>query len=343
MSNRLAIVFLILLFAAAFIKAASKKDAKSLDFGVEMTYFFINDEFDRSSLAIPQTMTGVHLVPTLDVQFDNSLSLHTGVDLLSLSGSEKSIDKNEFLAWFKYSRKNADLYVGSFDKNNLLSNYNEFFFSDSSKYFRNVMKGVFWNIRTKASYFNMWIDWTGMQTDNDREAFFVGSSAHYSMKNIFLEYQAYMFHFARSRVPTPDMFLYDNALLQMDLGWANGITPQTKLKVFAGLLLGYERQRDGISDAYKSIGLIAGLDLYSNRWGISNLIYFGDEKSVFYNRYADILYWNTPFLRANYYLKSELFFNLINHKYLKGRISSVFRFSEGELMFEQKLLFNLRI
>lgn len=345
MIQRFILIIRLLTFALFFYLPVLKaNDSLSLIrsyWGVEMNYFFDNDEFDRSTLAIPQTMTGVHLIPTVGYKFDESLSLSGGLDFLSLAGSTKTIDKLDFLAWFTYTQRNSDLYVGSFTKNRLLSNYNELFFNDSSLYFRNKIKGLYWNLHQDANFFNLWLDWTGMQTDLNRETFFIGSSASVQYRGFFLAYQSYMFHFANAGIRTATKFLHDNALFQLDLGWKGNVTDKYKMVVSTGPFYGYERKRDGHSEPINTLSLTANLHLYSENLGWNNLINLGGSKNKYYDAYAGELYWNTPFVRSNYYVKSELYYKLVKHKHLNGKIFLVLRWSQAEVLFEQKLLFDL--
>jgi len=303
-----------------------------------LNYFFDNTEFDRSSITIPQTMTGVHLSPEIGVKWDSAHSVFAGVEVLKNSGTSNIIDKTDVIAYYQYLTLTSTFRAGSFQREEVLSNYSDLFFQDSVKNFRPLMQGIFWQIKKNSSYFNLWLDWVSHQTNLNREIFFIGSSGHKRLGFLFADFQSYLYHFA-GRANNPYDHLCDNALGHFSVGvdYCNKQGLDTLL--FAvGVLAGFERDRDsGNKRVYTPVGALLRLNAEYRGIGLDNMLYLGQPRMDLYKDFGGNLYWGNPFLRSNYYLESKLYLNVVHTPYVKGRIAGKFHFSEGMLMFEQTL------
>ena len=173
--------------------------AQEFQWNANLNYFFDNNEFAKSTITKDQTMNGVRFSPEFGLSWDTSHSFYAGADLLKISGSQKTIDKVDLIAYYQYHTNKSYFQAGAFPRNKLLSNYSDLFFQDSIQYFHPVMEGLFWQLNSKNAFFNIWLDWNGHQTALNRETFYIGSSAHKSLGNLFIDFQSYMYHFANAR------------------------------------------------------------------------------------------------------------------------------------------------
>jgi len=67
--------------------------AQQYDWRADFHYFFDNTEYEGSSFAEPQTMTGIWLMPEGLVTWQDRHSLHAGVDLLKFPEPMKRLTK----------------------------------------------------------------------------------------------------------------------------------------------------------------------------------------------------------------------------------------------------------
>lgn len=304
----------------------------------KMHYFFDNDEFAGSSFARDKTLSGVHLSPEIGLNLPFNGQIRAGVDMLSLSGSPALVDKAELLAYFRFKDKLNRLYIGNFPKEKTLTNYGDFFFSDSSRYFNPNINGVFVERGNPDQYVQFWMDWTGMQSKFQRETFYLGSSGYIQRGDFFAMYKSYMYHYANSIVRSSDMKVTDNALINILAGWKYEFIPGIEfVQLSAGILAGYERERQGQNAPYTPVGMTARMEFKSKWWGTYTRMYLGQPHNIYFPSQTYHLYWNNPFLRGPYYVRSEWFLNFMKNDYAEGAITAGLHFSEGKMYFEQRL------
>lgn len=301
-----------------------------------LDFFFDNTEFAGSSYTFDQTMSGLHLRPEIGIGWDKKHAIYTGVDLLKKMGSNSTIDQTVFLAYYQYKDKNTFFQVGSFAKNNLFDDYSSFFFQDSVKYYRPAVNGLYLKKGDKSRYYKLWLDWTGLQSPTVRESFFLGATAYNEFnKNLFADFQMYVFHYAGTRPSLPDQHVCENILAQASVGYKYSDKNWNKIIVSAGILAGYERNRKYLNDPYIPIGFVRRVDVEYKRWGTENLIYSGKRRMKLYNEFGNQLYWGNPFLRGSFYWQNKLYWNVIKNRNVTGQLSVRNHISQGRVYTEQ--------
>ena len=337
MSIRAIIIFIFLFFNSFLF-------AQELQWKAGLNYFFDNTEFVRSTLTRDQTMNGVHFSPEIGMSWDSVHAIFGGVNALKISGTKGFVDKVDFTAYYQYQSDNVEFKAGAFPRANLLSNYSDFFFQDSVSNFRPVMQGIFWQVGPKNAYYNIWLDWVSHQTAIDREAFYVGASAHKSFGLFFADFQSYMFHYANVNPTNPDYHVCDNALAHLSVGSAYSNKQGIDTLLFAvGVLGGFERDRGMGDNGYMPVGVVLRLNFQYRGFGTNNTLYMGDARMSMYNKYGGALYWSNPFLRSKSYLESKLYVNVFNNKWLDGKLGMNLHFSEKQIFFEQTFSVNVSL
>lgn len=329
MKNRLYFLIFVMHF---FVPISAQKFV----WNANLNYFFDNTEYAKSTIAKDQTMTGVHIAPEFGLAFDSIHSLYAGVDLLKTAGSQNVIDNIQPIAYYKFQNRKISFYAGAFSRSELLSNYSDLFFQDSVNYYRPTLTGIFWQVGRKESFFNLWLDWNGHQTSSVRETFFVGASAHKKIGMLFTDFQSYMFHFANTRPMNLSYSVCDNLLAHLSVGvdYSNNTGLDTLLFA-AGILAGGERDRALLNGSYFPIGVVFRLNAEYKGFGTQNMLYTGNARDVFYNKYNNEFYWNNPFLRSGFYLQSKWYLDVIRSQSVNGKLSMNLQFSQGKMMFEQ--------
>lgn len=325
---------IIVLFIAVLPLFASGQE---LQWKVNLNYFFDNTEFAKSTLSADQTMAGVHFAPEIGVKFDENQSVFGGMDLLKKSGSVPILDKAKLIAYYQFKNENTFFQAGAFPRGELLSNYSSVFFQDSINFYRPVMEGLYFKKGNENEFINLWMDWTGMQTNKNRETFFLGASGYKSFKTMFFgEFQSYMFHFAGVRPADPYVSVNDYVQGQFSVGakYSND-RGLNNLMFSAGVLASYERDRQHIKNYGTPVGAVIRLNADYKGIGTENTVYIGQPRMVLYYRYGNELYWGNPFYRSTNYIENKIYWNFIENQYVKGQIASKMHYTEGKLMFEQ--------
>lgn len=331
------ITFIILLFASISIIA------QEYHWKVGLDYFFDNIEYQKSSLKDSETMNGIWLTPMAGISWHNNHSLNAGVNLLKIPGTSDIIDKAELKMYYQYKTDNILFRAGSFPRNEVLSNYNTFFFKDSVNNFIPQIQGVFLQIGNNRNYFNAWFDRTGYATTTSREHFFVGLSGKTSNGILFADFQSYMYHYANTKPATPGQGVSENMQLQVTVGIDYKAKNNFKTLIAAGTLIGYERDRRFENEIYKPAGFIARGDAEIWKIGTKNLLYIGQNRMRLTETFGSNLYWGSPFLQSSPYLRSEWYIRLLESERIKLKFNLNLHFNEGHTMFQQMLTVSANI
>ncbi len=301
----------------------------------DFDYFFDNTEYSKSSFFDSETMQGIWLKPLAGITWDDHKhAVFGGVNLLKLPGTDEVLDKVDVTMYYQYKTPKVLFKAGAFPRNEVLGNYNNFFFKDSVNNYLPLMRGIFWQIGDERSFFNLWLDWTSYATATTREKFFFGFSGKATKGLAFADFQSYVYHNANTRPRTEGEGVHENIQLQSTLGLQYANENSFEGLVAAGVLMGYERDRF-TDELHKPVGFVARAD--AEYWGIGtkNTLYIGDPRMRFFERYGGDLYWGTQFLRGKSYLESEWYVRLIESERVKARFNLNMHFSEGNLLFQQ--------
>lgn len=325
--------FLLLLALLLFTSAM----AQEYGWSVGLDYFFDNTEYSESSFLNSESMNGVWLNPMGKITWNNNHSINTGVNLLKIPGTRDVTDKVKAAIYYQYKTSKVFFRAGSFPKNELLGNYNNFFFKDSINNFIPMMEGVFFQIGNDNNFINGWFDRTGYATPETREHFFVGLSGKASRDILFADFQSYMYHLANTKPAKPGAGVSENLQLQATLGIEYNNGNEFKGLLAAGTLVGYERDRRFEDELYKPVGFVARAD--AELWGIGtkNLMYFGDPRMRLSQTFGGDLYWGTQFLQSKSYIKNEWYIRLIESETVRVKFNCNLHFSERKTFMQQTL------
>ncbi len=320
----------------AVVCTVAALQAQEYRWKAEIDYFFDNREYEPSSFTDPQTMNGIWLKPLGGISWDSVHTIFAGVDLLKIPGMQKAVDKVEVALYYQYETPKVLFRAGAFPREEVLSNYSDFFFSDSVRHFMPLMQGVFWQLGKEGRFLNAWMDWTGYATPVNRESFFIGFSGMLTRGIFFGDFQSYLYHYAGTYPGNPAYGVSEQLQGMASAGIAYAADNSLKGLVSAGLFIGRERDREaGLS--HSPAGFTARADVEYMGFGTLNTFYRGDPRMRFYPTYGGDLYWGTPFLRGATYLQSKWYVRLLESANASAQLNCNLHFSEGRMFFQQTL------
>lgn len=306
--------------------------------------FFDNEEFGGSAYRIPQTMAGVRALPQLMIRQDTAHSINFGADLLHEFGSARAIDDIIPLAWYGYSRAGLRFMIGAFPRKNSIDYYPAYFFRDSINYYRPVVNGIFLGHSRGTDYYNIWLDWTGRQSSEVREAFFVGTGLKHSMGIFYLKQNSYLYHFAGTSDPADTEALHDYGMILIAGGAELGETARIdKLDFNIGLLAGLERARGEGTGWIRERGLHIELRADYRWMGIFNSFYSGSRLMHFYSEHQNQLYWGDPAYRAGTYNRTDLYISFFKESKADLKLGYTIHMVEGKVYHQQLLRLSLEL
>ncbi len=318
--------------------------SQKYNWAVDYNYFFDNTEFSGSKYAIPQTMTGMHFIPSFNISFDQNSKIIVGTDILMLSGEIPRIHDFFPTIYYQYKKNNNLFFAGAFPRSKSIIDYSDFLFADSINYFRPNLNGIYWKLGSKRSYFNVWLDWTGHQSATQRETFYAGLSAKVSFINYFYaDIKSYLFHYAKTKPSLPDDHVCDNAQAIISLGYYNPhFLIYNSLKIAVGIYSGFERERGtGLQDL--PTGYFGQL-VFDNKFaGFDSKLYFGDPRMILYSKYGNGLYWGNPLLQSGKFYENKFFIKIFNNKNVQAKLGYNLNFAEETVYHEQTLTLNVSL
>jgi hypothetical protein len=312
--------------------------AQKPEFQMKLSSFFDNTEFGYSKIQMPQTMAGIHVEPTFGISFQETHSIHAGVNLLHEFGSDLAIGSYDPIAYYQFENKPFRFLMGAFPRENAVDKYPRIFFQDSISYYRPAINGLVWQFIKNNSYANVWLDWTSRQTTRRHEAFFMGWSGRLSLNWFYVQQFAYMFHFAGIKNPAVDEALHDNGLILSSLGI--DLAKQAgfeKLEINVGYVAGLERARAESSNWHIQKALLSEVKAEYRGVGIMNTYYRGDGQMYYYKSHRNELYWGDPLYQASTYNRTDMYINFLNSEVIKARFTYSLHFAEGATYHEQML------
>lgn len=310
--------------------------AQEYHWKVGLDYFFDNREYKASSYDIPRTLNGIWLNTLGGVVWEKRHAIYGGVNLLKIPGSGETIDDTDLSLYYQYKRPKMIFLAGLFPRQEVLSNYSDFFFSDSVNYFRPLTQGIFWQIGESDRFFNAWMDWTGHATEDTRESFFLGFSGKMSGKVFFADFESYLFHYAGTLPSNPAYGVSEQMQGIVSLGVRRQDSQGFSGSLSAGLFAGFERDRKE-GDHYAPLGLAARADAEWHGIGTRNSLYWGDARMRLFPAHGSNLYWGNPFLRGKIYLQSKWYVRIMDSDHVSARLNCNLHFTEGKVLFQQTL------
>ena len=313
--------------------------AQDVIWHVELHSFFNNTEFGKSAVKHSQTMTGVSFAPQIGLSYQEKHRMLLGVNAIHEFGSHKAIDYAFPMAYYHFKGNPFTFYMGSFPRKGLIDNYSRMFFKDSVGYYRPVINGLLWEIRSsKDDFFNVWFDWTGRQTYNQRESFFMGWSGKYNHNLVYIQQFGYMFHYAGSLNPTLYEPVQDNGLILTALGL--NLSENTffdELDINAGWSVGLERDRGSSNRWINPNGFLSEIRAEYKYFGVFNTLYKGEKQQKSYKIHENNLYWGDQTYRVNTYNRTDFYVNFIKNKAVNVKFIYSFHFMENRTYHEQTL------
>lgn len=300
--------------------------------------FFDNIEFGGSLVKVPQTMAGVTISPEAGIVFDSVHKISVGINLLHEFGSPDFLDRVIPTAYYEYNWKPFNFIMGAFPRSRVLDQYPRLFFQDSVSYYRPNVNGMFFQYGGADRYVNIWLDWTGRQSQQVRETFLAGLSGRYNLGVFYLRHFSYMFHFASRKDPLYDEALHDNLLFLTSAGAdLSGLTIFNRLEGSAGWVMGLERARADNTGWIDMHGLLVEASAEYRFAGITTTFYVGKGLMSFYNDHDNELYWGDPVYRARISDRTDLFFHFLRRDGLRLDLTWSLHFLEGRVYHEQML------
>lgn len=358
------IIFLLPVILAGFSYTAGA-ERPAFQWDVDFLSVFDNREGDHDITAT-KTWFFTRLAPEVGLKFGESDRIAGGVVWYQPIGCEWEGHKVSPTLYYRHEGKRWRFSMGMFPRRQLIEEIPHYLWSDSLQYTQANIRGAMVQYAGDKGWLDFYIDWRGMQTERQREAFNLVFHGQMSPRNDWWNFGGYlqMNHYALQKNAPEDQHIVDNFLVNpyvgVDLGRKVGAD---SLTVRAGLLMTVERNRALPGDSWATP---AGFNLdilWHYRWfGVKNSLYIGKPlfpsynypgaayggngkewdgdslNPVVYNPLGLGLYLGEPFYQKRFYDRLDIYADILRTRNVGLRAALNFNFTPGSMIFYQRLI-----
>lgn len=285
------------------------------------------------------------LAPEIGLQFNSQDRIAGGA--VWIQPVENSIKNGHIYPtlYYRHEGKKWKFSMGMFPMSQLREPLPGFLWSDSLTYYQKNLRGALVQYCSDKGYFDAYIDWRGIQSKTQREAFNIVFHGEYSRAGkIFLAGgYAMMNHLAKTAPADESQFVIDNFLLNPYIGF--DFSSKCKLDSLClktGGLMTIERHRK-TGNWTTPFGFWLEIMGEWRFLGLRNSLYAGGKLFPLYGEFGSLLYQGEPYYSSNFYDRLDLYGKIYHNNYVELEAQLNFNFTKGGFMFYQRLLLNVNI
>lgn len=319
-----------------------------LYWSVDLDAVFDNREGDTQHAAA-KTIFQTQLAPEIGISLEEDRHrIAAGAVWTQPIGCEWEGHRISPTVYYRYQNNGLRFAMGMFGRDQLYAEMPNYIWNDSVKYAQRNIRGAMIGYRNERGYFQAFLDWRGMQTETQREAFNIiaGGERSEAGGRLLWGGLAMMNHLALDKSGHPDQHVIDNLLYNPYIGVDFGRTapglPLDSCTLRAGALGALTRDR-GDGEWKTPVGVWA--DLYARwRWlELKNTFYSGGKLYPLYGRYSFILDQGEPYYAASLYNRTSVGIIFLERKFVKVKASLDFNVAPSHFNFYQRVMVSFSI
>ncbi len=319
-----------------------------LFWGVDMSAVFDNREGDTQH-AQAKTFFQTQLAPEIGLSLNNDTHrIAAGVVWTQPIGSEWEGYRLSPTVYYRYQSKGLRFAMGMFGRNQLYADMPNYIWNDSVKYSQRNIRGAMIAYRNEKGYVQAFLDWRGMQTHSQREAFNIIASGErvYAHGKFFWGGLAMLNHLAKDKTHNPDQYVVDNILynpyIGIDIAKIAVNNPLDSCTFRIGALGGLSRDRSDME--WKTpVGLWADLDVAWKFLELENTFYAGGKLFPLYGKFTYILDQGEPYYAASLYNRTSVSVIFLKRKFMSLKASLDFNIAPSHFNFYQRVILSFSI
>lgn len=340
------------IFAGAILALSSVSGLSAqrpdLYWSVDMSAIFDNREGDTHH-APAKTFFQTQLAPEIGISLYNDRHrIATGIVWTQPIGCEWEGHRLSPTVYYRYQSKGLRFALGMFGRDQLYAEMPNYIWNDSVKYSQRNIRGAMIGYQNAKGYFQAFLDWRGMQTETQREAFnIIASGERFHANGKFLwGGLAMLNHLALDKSKNPDQHVVDNLLYNPYIGLnISKISRRTSLDSCAiriGVLGGLTRDR-GDGDWKTPVGVWADINISWKFLELKNTFYAGGKLYPLYNKYNYILDQGEPYYATSLYNRTSVAVIFLKRKFMSLKGSLDFNIAPSHFNFYQRVIFSFSI
>lgn len=318
-----------------------------LYWNVYMSAVFDNREGD-TKYAAAKTFFQTQLAPEIGISlYDGRHRIAAGAVWTQPIGCEWDGHRISPTVYYRYQAKGLRFAMGMFGRDQLYAELPNYIWNDSVKYAQRNIRGAMIGYRNTKGYFQALIDWRGMQTETQREAFNIiatGERSCYDGKFLWGGV-AMMNHLALDKSDNPDQHVVDNLLYNPYVGMDFTKITTTALdscSLRLGALGDLTRDR-GDGEWKTPVGVWIDLDVRWRFIELKNTFYAGGKLFPLYSKYSFILDQGEPYYAASLYNRTSVSAIFLQRKFMSLKASLDFNVAPSFFNFYQRVILTFSI
>lgn len=340
------LILAILCIASLASRAQERPDSLRLYWDVDFATIFDNREGD-ARYAPAKTFFQTRLAPEIGASFRSPGAVHRiagGVVWTQPIGSEWDGHRLSPTLYYRYEgSRGLSASLGMFGRDQLVRPLPDYIWSDSVYYCQRNIRGALLQYRGSRGYAEAVLDWRGMQSRTQREAFnIIGRGEWLASRRFMAGGVVMMNHLARSSESYDYEHVVDNFLLNPYVGLASAATSVVGWELRAGVLASVTRDRGDSSWLTR-----AGLWVEARaRWKMLegvNTLYAGGRLFPLYGRYGSLLDQGEPYYASPWRDRLSLAAHLIDTRRVALRASLDFNLAKDNFNFYQRLILSVAL
>ncbi len=339
--------FFVTVFLALYSLTALFAQKPDLYWSVDMSAVFDNREGD-TDYADAKTFFQTQLAPEIGISlYDDHHRIAGGVVWTQPIGCQWEGYRLSPTLYYRYQVKGLRFAIGMFGRELLYAEMPNYIWNDSVKYSQRNIRGAMVAYRNEKGYVQGFVDWRGLQTKTQREAFnIIASGERYYAGGKFLWGGLVMLnHLALDQSGAGDQNVVDDLVYNPYLGVDFAKCFATRLdscSLRIGALGSFTRDR---SDMVWKTPAGAWID-FDIRWKfleLQNTFYAGGKLFPFYGDFSHILNQGEPYYAASLYNRTSASVIFLKRKFMSLKASLDFNVAPSHFNFYQRVILSFTI
>lgn len=319
--------------------------AQKVEWDIDFNTLFDNREGDRT-YTDPKTFLHTQLAPEVGISLmDGKHALMGGVVWTQPIGCEWEGYRLSPTLYYRYKSDNGwSFSFGMFPRTQLLEPMPNYIWNDSIYYTQRNIRGALIQYHGAKGYFEGVLDWRGMQTETQREAFNIIARGEWRPNDLWLAGGVVMMnHFAKQKNPPEGQCIVDNFMINPFVGV--NLTSRTgldSLVIKAGALTGITRHRAVGEWKAPTGGWFEGT-VEKWRIGVKETFYYGGKLFPYYQESRWMLDQGEPFYQSKYFSRTQVYGYILRNSFMNLQASLDFNVAEKCFIFYQRLILRVYI
>lgn len=319
--------------------------AQEFEWNVDFNTVFDNREGDRT-YNDPKTFFHTQLAPEIGVSLmGGKHTLMGGAVWTQPIGCEWNGYRVSPTLYYQYKSDNGWRFsFGMFPRLQLFEPMPNYIWNDSIYYSQRNIRGALIQYRGAKGYFEGMLDWRGMQTDIQREAFnIIARGEWYPSRSWIVGGLVMMNHFAKQKNPPEGQSIVDNFMINPYIGInLREHTALDSLTIKIGALSGITRHR-AFGNWKTPVGLWIDAAIEKKWFGAKETFYVGGKLFPYYQENRWLLDQGEPFYQSSYYSRTQVYANLLSNSFMNLQASLDFNVAKDNFNFYQRLILRVYI